>query len=169
MEHGALRVCEARGDNVPDGKQTDFKRAVLAKADETVVFAVVEWPSKAVRDAAWPELFADPRIHPPKDTLRYDAARRIFGGFVPIVDLNRSRPKRFSSSAWQLSHSCELSTASSFGLINTRAIQALPPPRKPRPSPTAGFFRIAASAHYGVVTGPVRASSAQLPPAACAK
>lgn len=83
-EHGATRVVEAWGDFVPDGKLTDFKRAVKATGDEQVVFCWVEWPSKAVRDAAWPKVFADPRMHP--GHLPYDGGRRVHGGFTPLLD-----------------------------------------------------------------------------------
>ncbi len=85
-EHGATRVVEAWGDDVPDGKVTDFKGAVKATGDETVVYAFIEWPSKETRNAAWPKLMADPRLHGDKDKAIFDAQRRVLGGFAPIVD-----------------------------------------------------------------------------------
>ena len=84
MDHGATRVVDAWSDNVPDGKVTDFRRSVNAMPGEAVVFSWVEWPSKAVRDAAWQKIFVDPRMHqgnPPQDE-----ARRVSGGFVPVMD-----------------------------------------------------------------------------------
>ncbi|WP_426753814.1 DUF1428 domain-containing protein [Myxococcus sp. Y35] len=84
LEHGALRVVDAWGDDVPDGKITDFKGAVKAAGDEQVVFAWIEWPSKAARDAGWQKAMSDPRMHPAK--VPYDEGRRAFGGFVPLVD-----------------------------------------------------------------------------------
>jgi len=85
-EYGATRVVEAWGDDVPDGKVTDYKGAVKAKDDEVVVYSWIEWPSKRVRDEGWKKVMADPRMQPDKETMPFDGARMIYGGFAPIVD-----------------------------------------------------------------------------------
>lgn len=83
-EFGALRLVECWGDDVPDGKVTDFKRAVQARAEEVVVFSWIEWPSKAVRDAGMKRMMEDPRM---KDMqMPFDGQRMIYGGFQPILD-----------------------------------------------------------------------------------
>jgi uncharacterized protein YbaA (DUF1428 family) len=85
-EYGALRVVEAWGDDVPDGKVTDFRRAVAAKDGEVIVFSFIEWPSKGARDEAWPKLMADPRMKPDKATMPFDGQRMIYGGFATMLD-----------------------------------------------------------------------------------
>jgi uncharacterized protein YbaA (DUF1428 family) len=85
-QHGASRVVEAWGDDVPDGKVTDFKGAVQAKDDEVVVFSWIEWPDKATRDAGMKRAIEDPRMRPDRSTMPFDGQRMIFGGFAPIVD-----------------------------------------------------------------------------------
>lgn len=89
LEYGAIRVMECWGDDVPEGKLTDFRRAVQAKEDEAVVFSWIEWPDKATRDAGMKKFMQDPRIdeagQPP-----FDGKRMIFGGFAPVVEMTAS-------------------------------------------------------------------------------
>lgn len=86
QDHGATRVVEAWGDDVPDGKVTDFRGAVKAKEDETVVYSWVEWPSKEARTEGWKKVMEDDRMKPDGDTMPFDGQRMIYGGFTPIVD-----------------------------------------------------------------------------------
>jgi uncharacterized protein YbaA (DUF1428 family) len=85
-EHGALRVVECWGDDVPDGTLTSFPMAVKREAEETVVFAWIAWPSKAVRDEGWKKVMADPRMTAERAPMPFDAKRMIYGGFQTIVD-----------------------------------------------------------------------------------
>lgn len=95
MDMGAVRILECWGDDVKDGKLTDFRKAVQAKDDETVVFSWIEWPDKATRDAAMARMTeamsdpskADPRMDPNKNPMPFDGKRLIYGGFVPIVEI----------------------------------------------------------------------------------
>ena len=59
-EHGALRVVECWGDDVPEGKLTSF-------------------PINA-------KVMADPRLQPTTNPLPFDGKRLIYGGFEMIVD-----------------------------------------------------------------------------------
>jgi uncharacterized protein YbaA (DUF1428 family) len=87
LEFGATRVVECWGDDVPEGKVTDFRRAVQAKADETVVFSWIEWRDKASRDAGMERVMKDPRMDGDPGSMPFDGKRMIFGGFAPIVTL----------------------------------------------------------------------------------
>ena len=83
-ELGATRCVDCWGDDVPEGKVTDFRRAVKAEDSEVVCFSWIEYPSKAVRDAVNEKMMSDPRM---KDApMPFDGKRMIYGGFMPVHD-----------------------------------------------------------------------------------
>jgi uncharacterized protein YbaA (DUF1428 family) len=84
-EFGATRIVECWGNDVPDGKVTDFKRAVKAEAGENVVFSWILWPSKAVRDQGMKKVMDDPRLQPDGD-MPFDGKRLIYGGFEILLE-----------------------------------------------------------------------------------
>ncbi len=83
---GVKRHFEAWDSDVPEGKVTDFRKAVDAKPDEKVVFAWFEYPDKATRDAANEKMRADPRMEDMGKTMPFDGKRMIYGGFDAIVE-----------------------------------------------------------------------------------
>jgi uncharacterized protein YbaA (DUF1428 family) len=85
-EHGATKVVEAWGDDVPDGQVTSFPMAVKRKDDETVVFSWITWPSRQARDNGMKKAMEDPRMKPDPDTMPFDGKRMIYGGFEAIVE-----------------------------------------------------------------------------------
>jgi len=85
-ELGVARMVECWGDDVPDGKLTDFRRAVQATEDEEVVFSWFEYPSKEVRDECMRKMMEDPRMQQMSGNMPFDGKRMIFGGFEPLID-----------------------------------------------------------------------------------
>src|SRR5690606_19540915 len=93
MELGATRILECWGDDVPDGKGTDFRRAVQAKENEMVVISWIERPDKSTRDAGMSKIMdlckTDPRMNPETNPMPFDGMRLIYGGFAPVVTLEK--------------------------------------------------------------------------------
>ncbi len=91
IEHGALKIWECWGSDVPHGKVTDFYGAVAAKDDETVVFSWIEWPDKATSEAMHAKMDeltkTDPRFSMESNPPPFDGKRMIYGGFEPVVIL----------------------------------------------------------------------------------
>jgi uncharacterized protein YbaA (DUF1428 family) len=85
-KHGALRLVEGWQDDVSEGKQTDFFRAVKAEPDEKVLFSFVEWASKDACQQAHEAMQSDPEMKMP-DEMLFGGKRMIYGGFVPVVEL----------------------------------------------------------------------------------
>jgi uncharacterized protein YbaA (DUF1428 family) len=85
-EFGVERHIEAWDSDVPEGKVTDFRKAVDAKPDEKVVFSWFEYPDKATRDAANEKMRNDERMKEFGANMPFDGKRMIMGGFDTIVE-----------------------------------------------------------------------------------
>jgi len=87
-EYGCLEIVESWEDNVPEGKQTDFRKAVAAEPGEKIVFTWQIWPSKAFLNAAEEKMHQDPRMEAAGE-MPFDAKRLIVGCFSPIHIMGR--------------------------------------------------------------------------------
>ncbi len=85
-EHGALKLVDCWGDDVPDGEVTSFPMAVKCKEDETVCFSWIVWPSKEARNIGMGKVMSDPRMQEDTNPMPFDGQRLIFGGFQMILD-----------------------------------------------------------------------------------
>ena len=91
LELGVKRHFEAWDSDVPEGKVTDFRKAVDAKPDEKVVFAWFEHSDRASRDAFNNKMMSDPRMKEMGETMPFDGKRMIVGGFDAIVEEGTGR------------------------------------------------------------------------------
>ena len=90
MKHGALEVMELWESFVPDGKNTDLRKAVAAPEVEKIIAGWVIWPDKDTLEKA-KEAMANgegfegyPEGDPP-----FDGSRLIFGEFEPVLTRGR--------------------------------------------------------------------------------
>ena len=87
-EFGALSVVECWGDDLPEGKVTDFRKAVMAEEGDNVVFSWITWPSKEARNEGNARVMADERMNMyDNSAMPFDMKRMFFGGFTTIVDV----------------------------------------------------------------------------------
>ena len=91
LELGVKRHFEAWDSDVPEGKVTDFRKAVDAKPDEKVIFAFFEHADRASRDAFNEKMMSDPRMEEMGKSMPFDAKRMIVGGFDAIVEEGSGR------------------------------------------------------------------------------
>lgn len=89
IDLGALDVVEGWESDVPEGKRTDFRKAVAAEPGEKIVFSWIVWPDKATADAAHDAIHEDERFKAITE-MPFDGQRMIFGSFEPILNLGRN-------------------------------------------------------------------------------
>ena len=87
-EYGCLEIVESWEDNVPDGEQTDFRRAVDARPGEEIVFSWQVWPDKSTVESAEAKMRQDPRFEVSGE-IPFDPKRLIYGCFRPISVFGR--------------------------------------------------------------------------------
>ena len=83
-EFGALEIFENWECEVPDGKLTDYRRAVRAEPGEKIVLSWVVWPDRETAARAHREMFEDARLVELGD-MPFDGKRMILGGFEPLL------------------------------------------------------------------------------------
>lgn len=88
-EYGCLEIVECWEDFVPDGKETDFRRAVAARPGEKIVFTWQVWSDKASFEAAEAKMHDDPRMETAGEPP-FDARRLILGCFAPLLAVGRA-------------------------------------------------------------------------------
>ena len=101
-DHGALKLVECWGDDVPDGEVTSFPMAVKCKPDETVVFSWILWPSREARNRGMPKVMEDPRIQADVNPMPFADLKRLWTSSLPqpfqrVLD-GRHHQARFDSS-----------------------------------------------------------------------
>lgn len=87
-DYGCLEIVESWEDFVPDGKQTDFRRAVAAKAGEKIVFTWQVWPDKARFQAVEAKTRQDGCLDT-SDEPPFDSRRLLLGCFAPMFSIGR--------------------------------------------------------------------------------
>jgi uncharacterized protein YbaA (DUF1428 family) len=84
---GVRRMVECWDSDVPEGKVTDFRKAVDATPEEKIVFSWFEYPNRQARDAANEKFMSDPQMEEmASQPMPFDGKRMIMGGFDAIVE-----------------------------------------------------------------------------------
>jgi len=83
-DFGALEIFENWELEVPDGKNTDYRKAIKAEPGEKIVVSWVVWPDRETGARAHKDMFADPRMAAVGE-MPFDGKRMIMGSFEPIL------------------------------------------------------------------------------------
>jgi uncharacterized protein YbaA (DUF1428 family) len=89
-DFGAIEIFENWEVEVPDGEQTDFRRAVKALPGEKIVFSWVIWPDRETCTIAHKGMMKAPRMAE-LDDMPFDGKRMIMGSFEPILSYQKER------------------------------------------------------------------------------
>ena len=89
VEYGAIEVVEGWELDVPDGKRTDFRKAVMAEPGEKIVFSWILWPDKETAEAAHDKVHDEPRFQAMTE-FPFDGRRMITGHFEPLLTAGRN-------------------------------------------------------------------------------
>ncbi|MBX3726228.1 MAG: DUF1428 domain-containing protein [Xanthomonadales bacterium] len=85
-EHGALSYRECAGDDLAVEGMLPFTELSGAGPDDTVVFAWVEFASRAERDRINALVMNDPRLAGMSpEAMPFDCRRMAYGGFQTLV------------------------------------------------------------------------------------
>ncbi len=82
-DYGVLEVVENWEVSIPDGEQTDFRKAVKAEPGEKIVFSWVIWPDQETAKPGHQRMWEDDRMKDFGD-MPFDGKRMIFGDFEPL-------------------------------------------------------------------------------------
>jgi hypothetical protein len=89
---------EAWSDNVPAGKQTDFRRSVALRDGEIVVLGWILWPDWETADRCEAAMRTNARF---RDlVMPFDGSRTIFGGFATVFEASREAKAQETSAVW---------------------------------------------------------------------
>ncbi len=87
-DYGCIEIVEAWEDNIPNGKVTDFRRAVQAQPGEKIVLSWKIWPDKESLEEGEAKLHESGRLdtggEPP-----FDARRLVLGCFESVFTMGR--------------------------------------------------------------------------------
>jgi uncharacterized protein YbaA (DUF1428 family) len=88
IELGAIRIQECWEDDLAYDTDSNFRRALEATDDESILFSWIEWPDKRTRDEAWAKV-REPEHNDGGPSPPFEVRRVIYGGFAPILTLEK--------------------------------------------------------------------------------
>ena len=88
-DFGALEIFENWELEVPDGKHTDYRKAVDAQPGEKIVLSWVVWPDRDTGAVAHKGMIEDPRMAALGE-MPFDGKRMILGGFEALLSYHRN-------------------------------------------------------------------------------